>query len=182
MTEQLIVAVVVVPRHRRVPDRPVHPFDRSVCLRMVWLGQPMLETVGPADRIEPHLAERHAVSVSKLPCELDAVVHCAAGYFPRGGENGVDLVRHSLKQVFKDFRSSLAIGCLDALDHGELTGSVNGTREIKWDAKNLARPTWPEISDFNALDDERRFKCFAFRFGACLPRRYQWGNTHLSIV
>lgn len=94
----------------------------------------MFDAICPADQIKPYLAERHAVTVSRLPCELDAIVHCPAGYFrrkcPERGENGVDLVWHRLKQMLQKLPGRFAVGFLNQLRNRELAGSVNGNKEI----------------------------------------------------
>ena len=45
MASKLIVAVVVVPFHRRVFDSPVHPLDLAIGPWMVWFGQPIFDDI-----------------------------------------------------------------------------------------------------------------------------------------
>lgn len=74
MAEQLVVAIVVIPLHRRVFDGSVHSFDLPIGPRMGWICKSMFYVVGLADEIETHLAECHNVAVLWLLCELDTVV------------------------------------------------------------------------------------------------------------
>ena len=121
MSAKLVMTGVVVAFYRRFLDRAVHPFDLAVGPWMVGLGQSMFDIVCLADQIKPHLAERDAVAVPRLLCELDAIV----------GENGVDFVRNAFQQVFQEFPGRLAIGLLDKLCHSEFAGSVNGHKEME---------------------------------------------------
>ena len=41
----LLVSFVVIAFDRRFLQRPVHAFDRAVCPRMAWLGEPMLDAM-----------------------------------------------------------------------------------------------------------------------------------------
>src|SRR5215468_1041594 len=49
---KLVVAVVVVAPNSRLFESPVHPLDLPVRPRMIWLCQPMLNPVRPAEQIE----------------------------------------------------------------------------------------------------------------------------------
>ena len=121
MAAKLIMAIIMIPFDRRVFDCSVHALDLTIRPRMVWLGQPMVDTIGFADEIKPHLAEGHAVPVSRLLCELDAVVR----------KNGVDFVGYGIKEMFEEFPRCFAVGFLNELRNRELAGSVNGDKEIE---------------------------------------------------
>lgn len=77
MTTQLVMAFVVIPLHCRVFDGSVQPFHPAVGARVVGLFQTMLDTIGIADKIETHFAERDAIVVPWLLCELDATASVA---------------------------------------------------------------------------------------------------------
>src|SRR5262245_37270270 len=49
---KLVVAVVVVAPNSRLFESTVHPLDLPVRPRMIWLCQPMLNPVRPAEQIE----------------------------------------------------------------------------------------------------------------------------------
>jgi len=115
------MAVVVIPFHCGVLDGAVHAFDLPVGPWMVRLGQSVLNPVGLADHVETHLAERHAISVSGLLRELDAVI----------GEDRVDLIGHSFQQVFKELPSRFPIGFFYQLRDREFAGSINGDKEVE---------------------------------------------------
>lgn len=121
MAAQLRVAVVVIAFHRRLLDGAVHALDLAVGPWMVRFGQPVLDPVRLADQIEPHGPRIDGVPVSGLLCELDAVVR----------QDRVDLVRHRLKEVFKELPGRLAVGFLYQLRDCELAGAVDSYEEIE---------------------------------------------------
>ena len=121
MAAKLIVTVVVIPLHRCILDRAVHPFDLTVCPRMIWLGQPVLDTVRLADQIEAHLAGCHAVPVPRLLCKLDAVIR----------QDCVDMIWHCFEQMLQKLPCCFTIGFLNKLGDRELAGSVNGNKQMQ---------------------------------------------------
>ena len=96
MVPQLIVAVVVVALDRRLLEGPVHALDLAIGPRVVWLGQPMLDVVRPADLVEAVDAVQgsRASTVLRQLGELDAVV----------GQDGVQAVRTSLDERLQEGR------------------------------------------------------------------------------
>ena len=121
MAFELFVAVVVVSLDGRVLDRPVHAFNLAVRPRMIWLGQSVLDPVRLANYVEPHWPRDDGVPVSRLLSELDAVV-C---------EDSMDAVGNGLEEKLQKLPRRLAVRLLDQLRHRELTGSVNGYKEIE---------------------------------------------------
>ncbi len=62
----LRVIVLVEAFYRGALDGPVHPFDLSVGLWVVGLGQPVLYSVGFADHVEPHKPGGGCVAIARL--------------------------------------------------------------------------------------------------------------------
>ncbi len=52
MSPELRMSVVVIAVNCGFLDGSVHPLDLSVGPRMVWLGQPMFDAIGPTDLVE----------------------------------------------------------------------------------------------------------------------------------
>ncbi len=115
------MVVVVIPLHRCVLDRAVHPFDLAIRPWMIWLGQPVLDPIGCANHVETHGSGIGCVPVSGLLCELDAVV-C---------QDPVNLIGHALQQVLKELPCCLAVCLFDQLCNSELAGAVNGDKEMQ---------------------------------------------------
>ena len=65
LRSQLIAGFVVEPFYSRVLDRSVHAYDLTIGSRMVGLGQPVLEPVGFADRVEAHWSAAGHARASK---------------------------------------------------------------------------------------------------------------------
>ena len=57
MPNELIVEFVVISLDGRVLDRPIHPLDLSIGPRMIWLGQPMFDSVLTTGAVERVAAE-----------------------------------------------------------------------------------------------------------------------------
>ncbi len=121
MRSQLIVGFVVEAFYSRVLDCSVHPLDLPIGPRVVGLGQPVLDPVGFADHIEAHRPGIDGVAVPRLLCELNAVI----------GENGVDLIGHSVEQMLQELPGRLSVSRCNELSDGELGRSVNAYKEIE---------------------------------------------------
>ena len=114
-------------------DRAVHPLDLAVprensppdCFLIlgtpgvVRLGEPMLDAVGLADHVEPHLPGRGRVPVTRLLCELNTVVR----------EDRMDAVGDSLEQMLQELPSCLAVCFIYKLGNRELTRPVDALDE-----------------------------------------------------
>ena len=61
---KLIVAVLVMPLHRRAPESADHPFYLPIGLWMARPCQAMPAPIGIADQSDAHLEERDAVTAS----------------------------------------------------------------------------------------------------------------------
>ena len=121
MCSQLVVVVVVEAFDGRLLDRSVHSFNLTIGPRVVWFRQAVLNLVGLTDHVEPHLPRICCVPVSGLLCELDAVI----------GEDRVDAVRHSLKQMFKELPRGLAIRLFHELGDGKPAAPINAHKEVE---------------------------------------------------
>ena len=115
------MAVVMKPFDRRVLDGAVHPFDLAVGPWMVGLGQPVLDAVGLADHVEAHWPGVDAVSVLGLLRELDSVV----------GQDGVDLIGHSLEHVLQELPSRLSVSRVNELGDSELGRPVDANEQVE---------------------------------------------------
>ncbi len=115
------MAVVMEPFDRRVLDGAVHPLDLAVGPWVVGLGQPVLNAVRLADYVEAHRPGVEGVPVASLLGELTAIV----------GQDGVDLVRHGLKQVLRELPGGLSVSRFNELSNCELGSPVNAHKEIE---------------------------------------------------
>ena len=74
MAATLIVGFGMIPRHRRVLDRVVHPVELRVCPRVIGFGWTMFDVACLTDQTKPHVAECDAVPIARRPGKLDAIV------------------------------------------------------------------------------------------------------------
>ena len=68
------MAIVVISFDGGVFNRAVHALDLSVCPRVVWLGQAMLNAIFSANHVKPHGPGIGGVPVAGLLTKLDALV------------------------------------------------------------------------------------------------------------
>ena len=100
MRAQLIVTFVMVTLDGGVLDRSVHQLDLAVCPRVVGFRKAMLDPIRFADHVEAHGAGIDGVPISRLLCELNAII----------GQNSVDLVGPVfVKQVVRRFHAASLI-------------------------------------------------------------------------
>ena len=120
---ELLVGIVKVALDRGILDGSIHALDLSVGPGMVGFGQAVFDSVSVAEPVEGMATPsgRHASTVLGQVCELDAVV----------GEHGVDAVRNSFDERFKEGGSSPHVGLLYQFDDGELRGPVDGHEQIE---------------------------------------------------
>jgi hypothetical protein len=99
------VAVVVIATDGGVFDGAIHTFDLAVGPGMVWLGQPVFNSMAFTDAIEraPPEHGRRPLSVLRQIGELDAVI----------GEHGVYVVGNCLDKGFEEGRASAHVRTLD---------------------------------------------------------------------
>lgn len=123
MVSQLVVAVVVVALDRRLLEGPVHALDLAIGPRVVWLGEPMLNVVRPADLIEAVDAvqgSRAATVLGQLG-ELDAVV----------GQDGVRAIRTSLDERLQKGAGHGPISAFVQLGEGVFGCPVDGHPKVQ---------------------------------------------------
>ena len=102
---------------------PVHPFDLTVSPGMVWLGEPVLDSVLLAQQVE-HVGPppgRRPRPVFWQVAELNTVV----------GEQGVDLVGDGLDQSLQECCSYGPIRLVVQLGVSELRRAVDRHKEMK---------------------------------------------------
>ena len=133
------MALVMEALDGRLLDGAVHPFDLPVGPRMVRLGEPVLDVVGLADHVEPHLAGPGGVAVAWLLGELDAVI----------GQDRVDAIRHGFQQVFEELPCCPAISLVDQLRDGELAGTVGADEQVELAFRGL------HLSDIDVEEADR---------------------------
>ena len=75
------MAFVVIPLHRRFLYGSVHPFNLTIRLGVVRLGQALFDAVGLTDQVESHFGECDAVTVPGMLSELDTVARREAALF-----------------------------------------------------------------------------------------------------
>ncbi len=105
----------------RLLDRAGHPLDLAVCLRMVRLGQPVLDAVGLADHVEADWPGEDGVAVPGLLCELDPVI----------GQNRVDPIGHGFEHVLQELPGSFSVSRCNELSDSKLGSSVNVRKGIE---------------------------------------------------
>ena len=121
MAAELVVVVVMEAFDSGVLDRAVHPLDPAIGPRVVWLFEAVLDPVGLTDHVEAHWPGIDGVAVSRLHCELNAVV----------GENGVDVVGHCVEHVLQKLPRRPPVRLFNEFGHGELSGAVDADKEIE---------------------------------------------------
>ena len=121
MCSQLVVAVVVEALEHCFLDRAVHPLDLTVSPRKVGFGQPMFDPIGFADHVKAHWPGIDGVPVSRLLCELNAIIR----------ENGVDLIGHGLQHVLQELSGGAPVSLFNKLGDGELARAVDADEEVK---------------------------------------------------
>ncbi len=114
------MAVVVEAFDGRVLDCPVHALDLAVGLRMVGLGQAVLDPVGLADHVEAHRSRIGGVSIPGLLGELDAIVR----------QDRMDTVGNSLQQMLQELPGCPPVGFFDELGDGKLAGAIDCHEEV----------------------------------------------------
>jgi hypothetical protein len=113
----------VIPLDGGFFEGPVHPFDLTVCPRMVRLGEPVFDAVLLAQQVE-HAGPppgRRPRPVLWQVAELNAVV----------SEQGVDLVWDGLDQGFQERCSYGPIRPVVQLGISELRRAVDRNKEMK---------------------------------------------------
>lgn len=78
---------------------------------MVWFGKLVLDIVGFADHVEPHLAGPERIPVAGLLGELDPIV----------GQNGLDAMRHGFQQVSEEIPGCAPLSLADQLISGPVS-------------------------------------------------------------
>ena len=81
----------------------------------------MFDPVGLANHVEAHWPGVDGVAVSRLLCELNAVV-C---------QNGMHLIRHTFEHVLQELPGCLPVCLLDKLGHGKFACAVNADEQVK---------------------------------------------------
>ncbi len=110
---ELVVGVVEVSFHRSVLDGPVHPFDLSIGVRFHERSR----TCRRDGRGSVPLAPAGSWQVG----ELDAVI----------GEHGMNAIRNSFDQRFKERCCGSHVGLFDQLDHSELRSPVDRDEQVE---------------------------------------------------
>lgn len=123
MFPQLIVAVVMVALDRRLLEGPVHALDLAIDPRVVWLGEPMLDVVCPADLVEAVdvVQGGRAATVLGQLGELDAVV----------GQDDVQAVRTGLDECLQESAGHGSISAFVQLGKGVFGRPVDGHPEVQ---------------------------------------------------
>ena len=118
---QLVVAVVVIPFHRSILDRSVHPLDLAVGPWMVRFGQSVFNLIGLADHVETHGPRIRYVTIAGLFGELDAII----------GQDRMNAIRDDFEKHFEELSSGLAICLVYELGDSKLAGPVNAHEHIQ---------------------------------------------------
>jgi hypothetical protein len=121
MCSQLVVAVVMVSRHRRLYDRAVHPLDLAISPWVVWLGQAVLDPIYLVDHVAAHPPRIFSVPVAGLLGEPDAVI----------GQDRVNAIGDGLEQMFEELPRGLAIWLFHELGDCKLAGAINAHKKIE---------------------------------------------------
>jgi hypothetical protein len=131
MDTQLFMAVIVVALHGSFLDGSVHAFDLSVCPRVVWLGEPLFDSVKVAEPVEGVSTKACGWSLTVLRKigELDSVV----------GEHGVDAVWNRFDERLEEGGGRSHIGPFKQFDDGEFRGPVDGHEQVGLGLK------WPDL-------------------------------------
>jgi hypothetical protein len=76
MPRKLFVSLVVIAIYRRFFDGSVHALHLTICPRVVWFGQAMLDAIGSADLVEAMdpVSSRPPIAIARQVGELDAVI------------------------------------------------------------------------------------------------------------
>jgi hypothetical protein len=131
---QMNVAVIVEALDGCLFDCAVHSFDLAVGPTVVWLGQPMLDTIRFADRVETHWRGVDGVPVSGLLGELDAI------FF----ENGVAWIGHGFDHVLQELPRRLSVRSCNELRDGDGTRKLPlPLRSKRLNAALSARSSYP---------------------------------------
>lgn len=122
MFPQLVVAVVMVALDGRLLEGPVHALDLAIGPRVVWLGEPMLDVVRPADLVEAVDAVQgsRASTVLRQLGELDAVV----------GQDDVQAVRTSFDERLQEGAGHGPISAFVQLGEGVFGCPVDGHPKV----------------------------------------------------
>ena len=120
---ELFVGVVKVALDRGILDGSIHALDLSVGPGMVGFGKAVFDSVSVAEPVEGMAAPsgRSSSTVLRQVGELDTVV----------GEHGVDAVRNSFDERFKEGGRSPRVSLFHEFDDGELRGPVDGHEQIE---------------------------------------------------
>jgi len=119
MLPQRLVTLVMIPLHRRLLDRTIHPFHLPIRPRMVQLRQPVLDAVGSTHAVK---GMPEGVSITLAMRELNAVIR----------QNSMDMIRHHLDEPPEKGCRYTAFGPLMQFGIGKLRGAVNGYKEIEF--------------------------------------------------
>lgn len=122
MSSELIGAAVVVVLDGGLIAGPVQSLHRTICQRLVGLGQPMVDTVLEADLVEAMnpKAGGQSVAIARQIGELTAVV----------GEDYMEPIGHSRDQPFVEDNLCRTIGQLQQLNENALRRSVYPADQI----------------------------------------------------
>ena len=120
---ELFMAVVVIPFDGRFLDRPVHPFDLTICPWMFDFGEAVLDAVLLAAHIEhvSHVGRCRTVGVARREGKLDAVV-C---------QDGVNLVWNGSDESFQESGCGGPSRFLHQLDEGEFARAIDSNIQIE---------------------------------------------------
>src|ERR1039457_5057394 len=120
---KLVVAVVVITPDSRLLEGAVHPLDLSVRPRVVWLCEPMLDLVRPAEQVE-HMGSppgRRTWAVLREVAELNAVI----------SEHGVNLIGDDCDQVLQECGCRIPGRRLMELSERKLRSAVDGNEQME---------------------------------------------------
>lgn len=121
------MAVVIEALDGCIFDRPVHPFNLTVCSGMVGLCQTVFDPIGFADHVEAHGTRSGCIAITELLSELDAVI----------GQNGMDPARNDAQETFEQFLGCLSVGFPDQSCDSEFACPVDSNGEVQLTLSSL---------------------------------------------